>query len=135
MLIHGTNPCDYDKDWKNLQLVWFGMVWACLRQHPFWSFCENFNMIQLVSSVLEKIKSWFGLVWDHAHVKVLWKFHQDLICSGWFREDLVLVWFVFETISINVSLTAPYYFFHGILNFSNNTKDIILFDIICFRFW
>ena len=84
--------------------------------------------------------TWHGLLWlclrqhpSEASVKI--SSESDLF---WliFREDFSVGLVCFETISINVSLTAPYYFFHGILNFSNNTKVLseYLFDIICFRF-
>ena len=59
------------------------------RLNLFWLvFREDFRVCLLL----------FYLVWFETivHVKVLWKFHQDLICSGWFREDLVLVWFVLK---------------------------------------
>ena len=36
---------------------------------------------------------WFSYVWDNVHLKLPWKFHQDLTCFGCFREDLKLVWF------------------------------------------
>ena len=35
---------------------------------------------------------WFGLVWGNIHLKLLWKFHQDLTWFGGFREELELVW-------------------------------------------
>ena len=36
---------------------------------------------------------WFGSSWDNIHLKLLWKFYQDLTSFGCFREDLVLVWY------------------------------------------
>ena len=33
---------------------------------------------------------WFSYVWDNIHLKLVWKFHQDLTCFGCFREDLEL---------------------------------------------
>ena len=35
---------------------------------------------------------WLCMVWENIHLKLLWNFHEDLICFGCFREDIQLVW-------------------------------------------
>ena len=115
------NPTCFDWFREDLELVkidkfWFGLVWYGLvwfETTSIKSYYESFIKIQLVLAVLEKIYSWFSLVrfglvwlgmvwfettsiWSYG----LWKFHQNLTCFDWFREDLKLgvVWCDLATI-------------------------------------
>ena len=58
-----------------------------------------FDIQQFVSTIREGEieRVWFGLVWGDIHLKILWKFHQDLTSFGSFREDfevwIGMVWY------------------------------------------
>ena len=76
-----------------VSLVCYGLDWYGLRQHPSDSSVKVSWRSNFSFAGLEKIKSWDGFDWNNIHLKVLWKFHQDLTCFGCFRDDLELVWY------------------------------------------